>query len=266
MIRTKDLLLFLLTIFFLGIAISVTLSVHHVRGTGNQNQDVSFGTSEITEFAADEPFKQSDRASEIERLRLKLAEHTSIISAVPSVETPESPKEANAEDAVLGRCDVTDDSLFFARTWPLQDVSVLTEEGARVIVHLTTEEVSQVVTGTTSSTTVAITQQEIKTPLLQLPLLPTSDGDSHCLPSEIIGVTLEGELIFNGDVILYGAYGSNDLIGYARDGFPIYGPFDGEVDVCGGYESATGYRYAALSSPAKFINCFKAQPQSFLSQ
>jgi len=97
-----------------------------------------------------------------------------------------------------------------------------------------------------------------------MPLSPTRRQDSQCLPSEIIGVTTEGSLMFNSDAILYHTRNQDELLGYARDGFPIYGNYKGETDECGGYNHAIGYRYTISDNRNYTIGCFGAQPMPFL--
>ena len=74
---------------------------------------------------------------------------------------------------------------------------------------------------------------------------------------------MDGSLIFNSDAILYRSYGSETLIGYALDGFPIYGPTSAEKDACGGYDAPTGYRYAISADTNTVLECFMGTPDNF---
>jgi hypothetical protein len=58
--------------------------------------------------------------------------------------------------------------------------------------------------------------------VLQLPL-PFGPQGKTCLSYDVVGVALDGSLIRNNEHSLYQVFGSETLIGYALDGFPIYG-------------------------------------------
>ena len=77
---------------------------------------------------------------------------------------------------------------------------------------------------------------------------------------------MNGQLIFNGEVSAYQGRGNNELIGYARDGYPIYGLTAGEVDACGGLETPAGYRYVVSSDRSHLLGCYKAAPQTFVGE
>jgi hypothetical protein len=87
----------------------------------------------------------------------------------------------------------------------------------------------------------------------------------QCVPSEVVGVTLSGSLMFNSDASFYRGYGQEYLIGYARDGFPIYGYYEGPVDSCGGYMHSSGYRYTVSPNRDHIIGCFMAPWSAFSS-
>ena len=83
------------------------------------------------------------------------------------------------------------------------------------------------------------------------------------MPSEVIGVTNGGVLMFNGDVNSYRKIPENALIGYARDGFPIYGVYKEKVDECGGYDHPSGYRYTVSTQRDYIIGCYVGSVQKF---
>ena len=81
-----------------------------------------------------------------------------------------------------------------------------------------------------------------------------------CLYSDVVGIAQDGSLIRNNEVGLYSVFGSDTLIGYALDGFPIYGKIKESGDKCGGSVVNGQYRYS-LSDQREFIlNCFSAPP------
>jgi hypothetical protein len=75
-----------------------------------------------------------------------------------------------------------------------------------------------------------------------------------------VGVAKDGSLIRNNEARLYGIFGEQTLVGYALDGFPIYGISESVVDACGGVSVAGQYRYQLSVERENIINCFAAKP------
>jgi len=260
MLRTRDLILFILVLFFLVTAITATV----VRSTATSSVNVvAFNDADITsglEATASEVVL--DRQSVIDRLRSKLQNSTERIE--PSASVEESPEEEVVpEDGIgLQRCLYPDDALAMVPRWPLSGVQVKVQEGARAVFLIETAVVPTVSGGTASSTKSEEVITTI-TPLLQLPIAPQKQTVSACVPSEVVGVTSGGILMFNGDVNSYRKISEQSLIGYARDGFPIYGVYEGEVDQCGGYEHLLGYRYTISTERDYIIGCYVGTPAKF---
>ncbi len=197
-----------------------------------------------------------DRTSVIEHLRERIAASDFMESAHPSVPREEVAVDPGAESGTtteseviaadaptaLLRCGGASDGLAVARVWPREDVSVMASEGVRVVS--------------------AWSEAGVPNTLLVLPLSPTSATPS-CLDSEVVGVTTAGSLIFNTDAISYGHTNADTLIGFARDGFPIFGTYNGPTDACGGYEAVGGYRYSVSADRNFILGCFSAPPQQF---
>jgi hypothetical protein len=143
-----------------------------------------------------------------------------------------------------------------------------------------------------------------------LPATPTPAAKSSCVPGGMIGVALDGVPIFNGldaggrDAVAHelqdhcgghpqqqGMYhyhsisdclpgaNSSDLIGYANDGFGIYGPIDSatgkeltdaDLDECHGTTSpvmwdgqlVNMYHYVATRAYPYTVSCFRGTPVS----
>jgi hypothetical protein len=76
----------------------------------------------------------------------------------------------------------------------------------------------------------------------------------------VIGITIGGSLIRNNEVGVYGVFGGDTLVGYALDGFPIYGTSGQKTDICGGGMIGGQYRYMISSSRGTIINCFAGTP------
>ncbi len=260
MIRTRDLVLFVVTIFFLAIAVGVTWLVDSSSDIKTQ-PNISFIVSTDT-YKANAPKKDINRQKTIQQLRQKLAQSTQTITPVASVEGTDS--EVAIEDSYdnigVQKCLYPDDALSMVPRWPLTGVQIETREGARVVFSQIEEVVSE---STATESTTTLKKIVTTLPLIQLPLTPVKQAKQECVPSEVVGVTLGGVLIFNGDVNSYRLVPENTLIGYARDGFPIYGVYDDEVDACGGYDSPSGYRYTISSERDYIIGCYVGTPAKF---
>ena len=98
--------------------------------------------------------------------------------------------------------------------------------------------------------------------LVQLPVRSAPLSDTRCLKQDVVGIATDGSLIRNTEVGLYGIFGPDTLIGYALDGFPIYGSGRNNTDMCGGYMSPTGYRYQLSADQETMIYCFSGIPVS----
>jgi hypothetical protein len=247
MLRTRDFILFIVVVAFLLLGISSSLlrggldSTVAVVDFVIPSQQAAVVTTTDTELTP-------DRAGIIARLKAKIADSELLSSAQPSV-TPAEDTAATTTDeptsegivTTLQRCGGASDGLATAALWPTSVVTIAVGEGARVV---TTE-----------------TEFGLQS-LLQLPLAPQASGP-HCLDSEVIGVTVHGSLIFNTDAIVYDTTSEATLIGYARDGFPIYGRSSTPTDSCGGYAHPSGYRYVLGDERPFMIGCFTGLPTQF---
>ena len=268
MIRTRDLVLFVLVRIFLSMAISITVLVD---GRSEQNHSLWLGIANITpaNFEVEVPeVALMDRQSNLERLREKLSHDESRITPDPDTfigseevikDEAKSPAVAT-ETMPVSKCLYPDDVVSKLAAWPLRGVTVSVQGGTRLV------SVSEVVAIPTLPSEIATTTQQtetIVTTLLQLPLSPQKNIVASCLPSEIIGVTSGGFLLFNNDGMVWRNTNADTFIGYARDGFPIYGVYTGVTDECGGYDHPTGYRYSISLEHQYMLGCFSATPQSF---
>jgi hypothetical protein len=98
--------------------------------------------------------------------------------------------------------------------------------------------------------------------LLELPLRGASLEMKQCIGSDVIGITQGGALIRNSDLGTYRVFGSSMLIGYALDGYPIYGAGSDKTDACGGRTVSGQYRYQLSPDRDTMINCFVGTPAS----
>lgn len=262
MIRTRDFLLFILTLVFLGVAIANTVT-KDIQGTYS-GEEVVFNDTELDLEARSES-SDIDRQSIIDRLRSKLLSSKERIEVSPSVESvavTASPSTTTSNASMhVQKCAYPDDFITKVPSWPFSKVQVKIENGKRIFYTTVTQETPVSASSTASSTVIKkVTTTES---LLELPLLPTKQQQGQCVPSEVIGVTPNGLLIFNSSVATYAGVGVDTLIGYARDGFPIYGVYAGEVDQCGGYDHPSGYRYTVSTERAYIVGCYVSTPQTF---
>lgn len=131
--------------------------------------------------------------------------------------------------------------------WDAREIKMQVSEGARIFYR------AGAVTTVGSTTTAA------KEVLARLPIRNSGSG-SYCVPSDVIGITENGYLIYNTDVSLFASYGANTLIGYALDGLPIYGASAVKTDECGGAVVGGKYRYVLDSARSTVIACYASTP------
>lgn len=139
------------------------------------------------------------------------------------------------------------DATEYTDTWP-RDAAVAEREGIRVV-YVANEGAA---TGTVRLP---------ETLLLQLPAPGRPGVTQRCLPNEVVGVAQDGSLIRNQEVGIYQIFSADTVVGYALDGFPIYGTNDSiDVDVCGGAMGPEGYGYVLQSERESIVQCFRGQP------
>lgn len=260
MIRTRDFVLFVVVIFFLAMSITVTVLRGGVSDGAHSDMSLQKG-AEVSEAHTDT--QEIDRQSIIDRLREKIRSTDLVIVPQASVTSDASVLEQETTDitvaSTLLRCAAADDTLAQVPKWPLNQVQFAVEGARRNV--FTTQEVVVTVPAVATGTPATESTQTIQNVLLSLPALPQKQAAVACVPSEVIGVSTRGVLMFNRDIRAYRNTSENTLIGYARDGFPIYGVYDGAVDACGGYEHAAGYRYTVSAERDYIIGCFMGTPQ-----
>jgi len=256
MIRTRDLILFIVVLFFLGTSIISTVTSKDEVPVSDTK--VLFNSTEYQGGAISSEVAL-DRKSILERLRVKLANSTEQIEPVASVEAPEVDKVFSSDGVTLQRCLYPDDALSIVPKWPLADVQMSFQGNVRMAYI---EQLVPDVPAIASSSVPTASEPIIKS-LLKMPLIPQKLPEVTCVPSEVVGVTDKGILIFNGDVATYRKIHQDSLVGFARDGFPIYGVYNGTVDACGGYDHPAGYRYTVSSERDYIIGCYVATPAKF---
>ncbi len=245
MIRKRDLVIFLVALLLLLCGIAITI-IFDARRDSKADLPVLPSVVDDVAYTAENDQMKINRENIIDRLRGAIARNESTIEPSPSVEESEdsvSDTDVSTPPPDVVTCAQTEDTGSIIASWPQTGVSVSLEGSQRVYTQ-----------NTGASTTVQT--------LLRLPAYPVAGGE-HCIQGEVIGVTVGGALMYNSQVSLYRGYGSEYLIGYARDGFPIYGYYEGAVDSCGGYTHPQGYRYSITPERSQVLNCFSGMPASF---
>jgi hypothetical protein len=252
MFRTRDFVLLFGMIVFLLVAIGTTLFRQSFSTDDQVSTAILTEVSEQERTAVVAETPKLDREANLASLRHKLAEDGEFVAAEPVevavveevVDSAASPEESESV-AVLQTCP---SYISYGGYWSPQNVQFELAEGARVVYRMV-----ETVVGTSTVST--------KETLLQLPASPVHGG-SYCLASDVIGVAQDGSLIRNSEVGLYGVFGEHTLIGYALDGFPIYGTSGLPTDTCGGTVVAGEYHYFLKEGREVMINCFSAAPVS----
>jgi hypothetical protein len=139
--------------------------------------------------------------------------------------------------------------------WPRSGVELEMAEGARLVFEETLPEM--VLAGSTT-----VEQAPSRSVLLQLPVTTLPASMPSCLQTDVIGIAKDGSLIRNNEVGLYGIFGSDTIVGYALDGFPIFGMSIERTDQCGGAIVAGQYGYYLSAERTEIVHCFAGQPVS----
>lgn len=258
MIRTRDLVLYVVILLFILTGISVTVwSDLSARAV----QTVLVPTAEAPapgEVSVIVPQHEIDREANLRAMREKLARGESIAMPEPelAMETQDSAEE-DARDEVTATSTEAYPMLCAQYStiepqWPVSDVEVVEREGARLLVQQTTKLVN-----INASTTVSTTSEEV---IVQLPV-PVRASQPSCIDNLVIGVAFDGLPLRNNEASSFAIFGAGTLVGYARDGFPIYAPDPTlQPDECGGVVTASGYQYVLSIDREYILGCFSGTP------
>jgi hypothetical protein len=263
MLRTRTLFLFVIGSVSIS-ACALMFTYLYKDSVANLSGTLLLRTGESDErFSVDHKSELSDRSAHIARLREQIKKGGLSITPNPSVEgeLPAATRETSSTSEAIREpllCGADDSTGLLAR-WPAS-VRLVEQAGNRVFEY-------QVLTAPidTIATSSAMMQSEItyKT-LLLTSRSPVQMPSPSCIAGSVVGVSISGAPIQNTTAPL-GTPRSETLIGYARDGFPIYGFYEGEVDSCGGYPHPLGYRYTLKDDQETILQCFKGLPSLFIS-
>lgn len=266
MFRTRDFILVFTTVVFLLTAIGATI---WKQGTSvsDISEDIQFVTEPDAEYVAEiyEP-QTISREEKLAEMRRKIAEGESITMSAPEiiVEADEQDQENTDEveeseiEEVPSSPQLCSGYTTYSGLWPAKGIVIEEIEGVRVFYkELETQPQSLMQNPKASSSHEVVVQKEV---LLQLPINPYIMPTGTCLKTDVVGIAQDGSLIRNNEAGLYGVFGSNTLIGYALDGFPIYGVGDITLDECGGNYVNGQYRYYLSAERDVVLNCFFSTP------
>ncbi len=190
------------------------------------------------------------RQDRLVAMREKISNSQQLIltASVPEEDTTLEDSEIQTDEEVLLQCG---NYQSYTGNWSAAGVTIEEVEGARIVYRSSAQ-----VGGETTEGTLPSSNTEI---LAQLSIRSTP-GTATCIPSDVIGIALDGSLIRNNEVGAYGVFGANTTIGYALDGFPIQGVSSESTDRCGGRIAGDQYRYFIDAERATIINCFSGTP------
>lgn len=254
MIRTRNFLLYVLSMVFLVSAIGYTVANDTAGLSYSVPETVAFVQNEATAYGAIASDTANDRSAYIESMRQKIAQGLGKIDGAPVVfssvdDTPDMSTQV-AGGAAVAWCDVPE------RT---DDVSAAWFQGAVALEdHGTVRAAVQ--------TLPAGAESDVPTrTLIELPKGSARAAYDTCLSHDIVGVGVDGTLISNYDTWRFGSYGEGVVVGYALDGFPIITGGDASLlDSCGGADMGDGYAYRLRADSEVVLGCFAGAPTQFI--
>lgn len=258
MIRTRNFLLYVLALVFLVSSIGYMVSRDIAAAYRSNTSQVAFVAAEPVEVDVVATSTIADRSAYIARMKEKIARGEGIIEGAPVVltsvdSTPVPPAMVPVTDRTVLWCPAQESVDAIVSSWQPSLIDIRTAEGARIV--------------TRGLFDASSSRGEMAIPdvLLQLPMRSARASYDSCLSHDIVGIALNGSLIRNNDAARY--QDAHGLLGYALDGFPIYGPATPQtpLDACGGTDTGAGYQYHIRADENFVLGCFAAQPAGFLN-
>ncbi len=256
MFRTRDFILIITATTFLLVAIGATILKQGQVET-DSSKSVILAQVDDREHSAEVSVPESiSREDRLASMRQKIAEGGKITVSAPQPAVQEEVVEAAvvAETNTVQKCAGYRES---SPLWQVDGVQFEVTEGVRIVFREVIEAKTQMIGS--SSVPTSETRREI---LAQLPVRTFKSPSSSCLPTNVVGIAQDGSLIRNDEAGLYGVFGSGTLVGYALDGYPIYGVSKVVGDKCGGQVAGGQYGYYLSDKRDSVLNCFSALPIS----
>ncbi len=253
MFRTRDFILVFTTVAFLLMAIGVT--IFNQRGVSSVSQENVFAQQLSVEGGAEvqnnSDFSRSEKLKSM-RDKIALSSELSISSPEPEplfTEVVPTTTETALVDNTLQQCPSYQS---YTGSWSPFGVQIEEVEGARLVYRTVERAIVS-----TSSTPAVETYKDV---IVQLPVRSFPAVSTSCIYADVIGIANDGSLIRNSEVGVYGIFDSTTVVGYALDGFPIYGSGSAATDSCGGVMGLSGYQYQISTERDTILNCFSAAP------
>ena len=255
MIRTRNFLLYVLSLVFLVSAIGYTVVNDTAALTYHVPEKIAFVPNDAAAYGAIAADQSENRDAYIEAMRQKIAQGLGVIEGAPVSFTSVDDIVADAGiqsrpgNAVLW-CDVPTRTDDVAAAWFQGPVALLDRGTVRAAVQ----------------TLPSADASSVTRDLILLPKQVARASADTCLPSDIIGVGIDGTLIANHETWRFASYGSGMIVGYALDGFPIItGAADeSQLDMCGGMDAGDGYAYRLRPGTEFILSCFAGTPAQFI--
>ncbi len=263
MFRTRDFILILTTVLFLLMSIGVTLWNQKIEMLSSV-EVLKLTDVNDKEFTAQIPDTQTlSRSENISAMRKKIAESGDFLVTTQDIILDDEALISETEnlDTISDGTRLIQCPRYekFAGFWPNRGVQFDIVDEQRVVFIESISE--QAISSATSSNILSQPYSQRKV-LLSLPLVPSRIQNNFCINTDVIGIAKDGSLIRNNEASLYGVFGPETVIGYALDGFPIYGKSSAVSDECGGSVVNGFYQYSLSENRDEMLNCFMAKPIS----
>jgi hypothetical protein len=267
MIRTRDFLLFLSAVFFLSSSIAATMVADTIGLAGSQAGAVRVATEAdipppVVPMGAllGEP-STIDRAANLAAMRERLAALDLGAAPVSVTEAPALPVGESMDTLPDAVTDLQTCTTYSEVAWAdMPGVQFRIAEGARLLYRTLAPASAPVITDTPGTSSAPVSEVPAEVVLAQLPVRELPMPSPTCIPHDVVGVALDGSLIRNDETALYSVFGPDTLVGYALDGFPIYGTSGLPTDDCGGMVVGGTYRYYQSAERKTVLNCYAAVP------
>lgn len=261
MLRTRELVLFLTGVSFFLFAIALTLFFYSSGTVTSQSAALLLGishTAQTYEAVIKSEGKEDAITTKdhLTMMRDKVVAYRAdgginkelfVVAEMPEEEMVVF-EEVDDVSVASSRVQECSGYSIYVGAWP-QRVHVEEREGARLVYTAG------------ASTAAATSSDKVETVLLQLPVHTQPQLQRSCLPTDVVGVAQDGSLIRNNEHGLYSIFTDATIVGYALDGFPIYGKNNSVVvDECGGAVVGGQYGYVLQDDRAAIIHCFRGRP------
>ncbi len=260
MVRTRDFAILLLIISILAIGGGATTIKQKLVATMTSAQTAAVSDADTTDgesYTAEIPTSDDGRLMALNHMREAVAKARAVSPTADASDTPvadevaadvsmpETPTTTPTDTISVNTCSGYSSAYI---SWFPQLITQIEREGMRLYI----------VTDSMTTADGTLTGNEIvrvRIPMRQWPLSTAS-----CISSDVIGIALDGSLIRNNEVATYAIFSADTLVGYALDGFPLYGQSDIATDACGGAMVNGSYRYIVASERNTIINCYSGIP------